>query len=118
MIDMVRAAVRELPATELHIERFAPPPVVNGESFTVQLARSGEVVQVPGDLSVLDAIRPGRPQIAYSCRQGFCGTCVVDVVDGIPEHRDTILTDRQRADGQMLVCVSRAAAGSRLVIDA
>ena len=118
MIEMVRARVRELPGTELHIERFAPPPVVDGAPFIVELARSGEVVDIPATVSVLDAIRPGRPQIAYSCRQGFCGTCVVGVIDGEPEHRDSLLTDRQHADGKMLVCVSRAAAGTRLVLDA
>jgi len=68
-------------------------------------------------MSLLDAVREGRPQIAYSCRQGFCGTCVVRVVDGEPEHRDTILTQAQRADGQMLICVSRAASGTHLTLD-
>jgi ferredoxin-NADP reductase len=118
MIDLVRAAVRELPGTELHIERFSPPPVVEGVAFTVELARSGEVVEIPADVSVLDAVRNGRPQVAYSCRQGFCGTCVLPVLDGQPEHRDSILTDQQRSDGKMLICVSRAAAGARLVLDA
>jgi len=117
MIGLVRDAVRALPGTELHVERFSPPPVVDGHVFTVELARSGETVEIPADLSVLDAVREGRPQIAYSCRQGFCGTCVVRVVDGEPEHRDTILTEAQRADGQVLICVSRAAAGSHLTLD-
>jgi len=84
----------------------------------VELARSGETVDVPADVSLLDAVRPGRPQVAYSCRQGFCGTCVVSVLDGKPEHRDTILSDAQRDAAQMLICVSRAPAGTRLILDA
>ena len=118
MVDLVRAGVRDLPGTELHVERFSPPPVIDGAPFSVELARSHEVVEIPAEASLLDAVRPGRPQIAYSCRQGFCGTCVVTVLGGRPEHRDTILTDAQRAAGEMLICVSRAAEGERLVLDA
>jgi ferredoxin-NADP reductase len=117
MIAVVRDAVRDLDGTELHIERFSAAPVVDGEPFEVELAVSGGVVAVPADVSLLDAVRTGRPQIAYSCQQGFCGTCQVRVMSGQPEHRDSILTDEQRAAGEMLICVSRAAAGSRLVLD-
>jgi ferredoxin len=117
VIAVVSAAVRDLPGTELHVERFSPPPVVDGAAFTVELARTGELVDVAADTTVLDALREGRPQVAYSCRQGFCGTCVVSVLAGEPEHRDTVLTDQQRAAGQMLICVSRAAAGTHLVLD-
>jgi ferredoxin-NADP reductase len=117
MVDLVRDAVRELAETELHIERFSAAAVVDGEPFEVALARTGEVVNVAADMSLLDAVRSGRPQIAYSCRQGFCGTCQARVIAGEPEHRDTVLTEEQRAAGQMLICVSRAAAGSRLVLD-
>jgi ferredoxin len=56
----------------------------------------------------------------YSCQQGFCGTCrtrVPSVLDGAVEHRDTLLTDPERADGMMLICISRAAEGSRLTLD-
>jgi ferredoxin len=92
--------------------------VVDGHVFTIKLARTGETVEIPADVSVLDAVGEDRPQIAYSCRQGFCGTCVVRVIDGEPEHRDAILTEAQRAAGEMLICVSRAAEGSRLTLDA
>ena len=118
MIVLVRRGVAALPGTELHLERFTAPPVVGGTPFTIELARSGDLVDVPADVTALDAVRPGRAHIAYLCQQGFCGTCAVDVLHGQPEHRDTILTERQRAEGKMLLCVSRAVAGSRLVIDA
>ncbi|MCW2497838.1 PDR/VanB family oxidoreductase [Jatrophihabitans sp.] len=115
MIAAVRAAVRALPETELHVERFSPAPVVDGAAFEVQLA-DGTLVDIPADRSVLDVLREGRPQVAHSCQQGFCGTCSVRVLAGEPEHRDTILTDEQHPD-EMLICVSRAAAGTRLVLD-
>ena len=33
------------------------------------------------------------------------------------QHRDTLLTEPERADGMMLTCVSRAAGGEHLVLD-
>jgi hypothetical protein len=53
----------------------------------------------------------------YSCRQGFCGTCRTRVLDGCVDHRDTLLTEPERADGMMLVCISRAAEGQQLTLD-
>jgi ferredoxin len=52
-----------------------------------------------------------------SCQQGFCGTCRTWVLGGTVEHRDTLLTDPERADGTMLTCISRAAEGARLTLD-
>lgn len=117
MIETIRRGVGTDPSVELHYERFSPPPVVNGSAFEAVLARSGEVVQVGAAESVLTALRRVKPNVGYSCQQGFCGTCAQRVVGGEVDHRDTTLTDRQREDGQMLVCVSRSKDGERLVLD-
>ena len=118
---MMEAVRRSIPldwGTELHVERFSPLPVVDGAPFELELACSGEVVRVGGDQSALAALRAARPDVSYSCQQGFCGTCVQRVLTGEVEHRDNTLTDRQREFGQMLVCVSRAKSeGGRLVLD-
>lgn len=87
--------------SEFHFERFSAPPIVNGVEFEVELARTGEVVTVPADVSILDAVTPFRPNVAYSCRQGFCGTCRVPT-EGKP-------------DG-MLICTERSQ-GERVVLD-
>ncbi|MYS78867.1 2Fe-2S iron-sulfur cluster binding domain-containing protein [Streptomyces sp. SID5474] len=113
----VRAAIDASPAGGLHFERFAPPPVVDGRPFELRLRRSGIDLPVPADRTALDMLREARPDTAYSCRQGFCGVCRVRVSAGAVEHRDLRLTDHERAAGAMLVCVSRAAAGERLVLD-
>ncbi|NLU83679.1 oxidoreductase [Rhodococcus sp. HNM0569] len=99
----------------LHTERFSPPPVVGGSPFEVHLARTRTTVRVAPDESALDAIRRAVPGTVYSCRQGFCGTCKVRVLDGAVDHRDTMLPPDERADS-MLVCVSRAR-DSTLTID-
>nr|WP_202501625.1 PDR/VanB family oxidoreductase [Streptomyces sp. SID5785] len=111
-------AVEELLPTgrELHLERFTPRNSADGNGpFEVELRRSGTIVHVPADTTVLAALRPEVPGLAYSCEQGFCGTCQQRVVEGDIDHRDELLTDAER-DGSMLICVSRCR-GERLVLD-
>ncbi|WP_405010667.1 PDR/VanB family oxidoreductase [Kitasatospora sp. NBC_01539] len=117
MIDAVRRALDAPPARALHVERFAPAPVADGRPFTLRLGADGPEIAVPGDRTALDAARDHRPDLPYSCRQGFCGTCRVRVLSGTPEHRDRRLTDTERAAGALLPCVSRAAGGETLVLD-
>jgi ferredoxin-NADP reductase len=116
MLKVIRDAVAEYPGAELHFERFSAPPIENGVPFQVQLGGGGPVLDIGPQNSALDAVLAARPGTPYSCRQGFCGTCKVKVLAGNPDHRDTLLTETQRAEGQMLLCVSRAD-GGRLVLD-
>lgn len=101
----------------LHFERFTAPPITDGRPFEVELSRSGTVLAVPADRSVLDTLRAHRPATPYSCQQGFCGTCTQRVLRGTVDHRDQRLTPDERAAGDMLVCVSRAPEGEKLVLD-
>ncbi|MEU7728347.1 PDR/VanB family oxidoreductase [Streptomyces sp. NPDC040724] len=100
----------------VHLERFAPATAPGpAQAFTVELRRSGRVVEVAADETTLAAVRRELPATPYSCEQGFCGTCQHRVLSGAVDHRDELLTDRERADS-MLLCVSRAK-GDRLVLD-
>ncbi|AWT42848.1 MULTISPECIES: PDR/VanB family oxidoreductase [Streptomyces] len=109
------AAVEErVPGVRL--ERFAARTTAGGDvAFEVELRRSGRVLTVPADTTVLDAVREELPDTAYSCAQGFCGTCQQRVLEGEVDHRDELLTDAERGDS-MLICVSRARS-DRLVLD-
>ncbi|MFE1589871.1 PDR/VanB family oxidoreductase [Streptomyces sp. NPDC058737] len=112
------AAVEErLPeGAALHLERFAPRTTADGDGeFEVELHRSGRTLTVPGDSSVLAAVRAELPNTPYSCEQGWCGTCQQTVLEGEIDHRDDLLTDSERGDS-MLICVSRCR-GTRLVLD-
>ncbi|MER6380967.1 PDR/VanB family oxidoreductase [Streptomyces sp. NPDC001250] len=101
---------------EVRLERFAPRASSDGNTeFEVELRRSGRTLTVPADSTVLTAVRRALPGTAYSCEQGFCGTCQQRVLEGEIDHRDELLTDEERADS-MLICVSRAR-GDRLVLD-
>lgn len=96
----------------LHIERFAAAPVVTDAaagSLRVILARSGAQVEVAPDCSILAALRAAGHAVSSSCEQGICGMCETRVLDGVPEHRDMLLTESERARGDvMMLCVSRA----------
>lgn len=115
MIEAVRNVFDDVPATHLYFERFSPPPVVDGVEFEVQLVDSGKVITVAADKTALQAIREIQPDVAYSCQQGFCGTCRTRVLSGSPDHRESRLTQEEQCN-EMLICVSRAD-GGRIVLD-
>lgn len=115
LIDAVEARCRTWPADALHRERFAPSTksTKNADrekgSFEVELARSGRQLTVPPHTSLLTVLEEAGYKVTNSCRAGICGTCLVGVVSGVPEHNDDILSDEERAAGDvMLVCVSRS----------
>ncbi|MCP2339779.1 PDR/VanB family oxidoreductase [Actinomadura rupiterrae] len=111
MIDAIRAA---LPAdATLHYERFAPAPITDGKPFEVELKSSGRVLQIPATRSALDVIKEEKPDVAYSCRQGFCGTCKTRILSGAADDR---APSDPAGDNTMLICVSRATQG-RLTLD-
>ncbi|MBL1073867.1 oxidoreductase [Nocardia sp. 2] len=117
LLEVVGARVARADGVELHQERFGPPPIRDGRPFTVQWGRGGRVLEVPADRSVLEVVAEADPAVPYSCRQGFCTTCKVRVLAGTVDHRDSVLNDAQRSQGDMLICVSRADRGERLVLD-
>jgi ferredoxin-NADP reductase len=108
------------PSGSLHVERFRPrtaDPEASSTAFEVALARSGLTVAVPAGVSILQAVQAAGVQVLYSCAEGTCGTCETDVLEGIPDHRDSVLTPAEQAEGKtMMICVSRCA-GGRLVLE-
>ncbi|MFC8143243.1 PDR/VanB family oxidoreductase [Streptomyces paradoxus] len=116
LLDAVEA---RCPSGVLRVERFQPKEQETGgnTAFEVELAQSGRTLTVAPDVSVLDAVRAAGVEVLYSCTEGTCGTCETDVLDGEPDHRDSVLTADERAAGEtMLICVSRCR-GGRLVLD-
>ncbi|QWF84411.1 PDR/VanB family oxidoreductase [Amycolatopsis sp. CA-230715] len=106
----------------LRVERFRPgtpePPREDADRpIEVELRRSGKRVTVLPGRSVLSAVREVLPRVASSCEEGYCGTCEAGVLDGVPDHRDTVLSEEDRARGDcMMICVSRART-SNLALD-
>jgi ferredoxin-NADP reductase len=108
-----------VPAERLHVERFTGDG--NGAQatdtpFTVETSDGTEIL-VAADETILAAmIRCGVPAL-NSCQEGICGTCETVVVEGTPLHRDSLLTEEERASNEtMMICVSRCV-GDRLVLE-
>ncbi len=114
--DAARRAGRE---EQLVVERFAARPADYGPNrpFEVVLARTGRIVSVGADESVLDAVNRAGAAILSTCREGTCGTCEVRVLNGVPEHRDSVLSlDERLTNGTIMTCISRCR-GRRLTLD-
>ena len=120
MLKAVAEACDHWPPTALHLERFAPVELaepVRSDSFEVVLARSGLTVTVKPYHSILEAVEAAGVNVLSSCREGTCGTCETDVIDGLPEHRDSLLTKAERESNEtMFICVSRCQ-GAQLTLD-
>ncbi|HEX4503285.1 MAG TPA: PDR/VanB family oxidoreductase [Scandinavium sp.] len=102
---------------QCHQECFSAEVQTGGAAFEVFAATSGITVQVLEDQTIVEALAQAGLKVTVSCKQGICGSCLTDVLEGEPDHRDSYLTDEEKADGdQMLLCCSRAKCG-RLVID-
>ena len=94
-----------------HREYFAAAPIdhANDGSFAVKLNSSGQIIQIPADQSVAEALEACGILIPLSCEQGICGTCLTRVLAGEPEHRDLFLTEAEQAQNdQFTPCCSRA----------
>lgn len=106
------------PSGALRVERFtAKVDTAQRTAFEVELAQSGRTLLVPADQSILSVVEDAGVQVLSSCREGTCGTCETVVLDGMPDHRDSLLTETERAAGDtMMICVSRAC-GPKLVLD-
>lgn len=115
VLDTARAA--GWPAGQLHYEFFGAEigTSENDESFEVRLASTGQVVMIAKDQTVVQALAAIGVEVATSCEQGVCGTCLTRVLEGEPDHKDMYLTpEEQAANDQFTPCCSRSK--SRLLV--
>jgi len=102
-------ATAQLPLEQVHIERFTPAQPAAGGRLSVTLARSGRCIPVASDQTILDALIAEGIGMPHSCQQGICGQCEVRVLAGIPDHRDSVLSESEKSSNEtMMVCCSRA----------
>lgn len=110
LLAAVEAWCAGWPTGILRTERFAPRPEQSGQgSFEVECRRSGRTLTVPPGRSILETAEAAGVPTLSMCREGVCGTCETRVLAGVPEHRDSLLTEEERVAGEsMMICVSRA----------
>lgn len=113
MIEAVKAAA----TGPVHSELFVNEPTVADTAFEVEVRSTGQVVTVPPGISIIEALEAEGLDLIYDCQRGDCGICQTDVLDGMPDHRDVVLSDAEKAaNNVMQICVSRALS-PRLVLD-
>ncbi|MBF6174978.1 oxidoreductase [Nocardia blacklockiae] len=119
LLRAVETVAAQHPDAIVRTERFAASdrPHSDNAPFEAELRRSGVVVKVPADRTLLSVIQEVDPTVALSCEDGVCGSCATRVLAGLPDHRDDVLQagERERAD-IIYPCVSRAR-GERIVLD-
>ena len=121
LLKAVEERMAAWPEGSLHLERFAVPDapvrdVADEHAVEVVLAESGRTLMVGPETSILDALVADGVDVLHDCQEGICGSCETKVIEGEVDHRDYVLTDREKAANDcMMVCVSRAC-GKRLVL--
>jgi vanillate O-demethylase ferredoxin subunit len=118
MLEVFEKAAKARPSDTVHVEYFTAtePPATEG-GFVVVLARTGREITIPAGKTILSALRDEGLNVAHSCAEGICGTCETTVIEGIPDHRDRILTEKERlANKKMMICCSGAKT-EKLVLD-
>jgi phthalate 4,5-dioxygenase reductase subunit len=108
-MEAVRVMTDHWSSTAVHFEAFSEAEThkPTDTAFRVKLARSGAIIDVPTDKTVLEALREHGLDVPSSCETGTCGTCRTKLLAGIADHRDLVLAEHERADN-IMICVSRA----------
>lgn len=121
MLRAMECATAHWPTGSLNLERFAPKDAElltkNRTLFTVRFAQSDVEAEVTEDTTIIKVAEEAGVPVIYSCLEGTCGTCETRVLCGEIDHRDSILTDEEKEENEvMMICVSRAK-GERLELD-
>jgi vanillate O-demethylase ferredoxin subunit len=79
------------------------------QSFEVKLARTQRSLTISTDSNILDELLLEGIEVGFSCMSGMCGSCRVSVLEGVPDHRDEVLTQEERSQGDCIIlCCSRS----------
>lgn len=117
LLDTVLALTMHWRPSTVHYEQFSgvSPLGATSSAFRARWQSTGELIDVPADVTLLDALQANGKEIPSSCRSGTCGTCRLSLVSGEVDHRDLVLTPDERATA-MMPCVSRAS-GELIAVD-
>ncbi|MGE4165558.1 MAG: 2Fe-2S iron-sulfur cluster-binding protein [Xanthobacteraceae bacterium] len=113
LMDAVRDMTGHWSDSSVHFEDFvgASAPRPDDKPFEVVLAKSGNRYEVTAGVSILDTLRNNGHVLPSSCESGTCGTCRTRFTEGEPDHRDLVLSDKEKKN-EIMICVSRATSPS------
>jgi ferredoxin-NADP reductase len=103
------ATTAGFPDEARHLEYFSVPeqPDYQNHPFTLRLT-DGRHFTVPADKTATDVLAENGIHIDVKCSDGICGVCKCKLTAGKAEHRDFVLSAKQREDA-IILCQSRAA---------
>ncbi|MGD9944306.1 MAG: 2Fe-2S iron-sulfur cluster-binding protein [Burkholderiaceae bacterium] len=118
MLAAYEAATAGLPSERVHVEYFTAKeaPSTSG-GFVVELARSGKTVEVPEGKTILDVLLDAGVDVPYSCMEGVCASCETRVIEGVPDHRDLVLTKEEQASNKVMMVCCSGSKTPKLVLD-
>ncbi len=118
MLTAFEAAAASRPKHNVHVEYFTPKAeAATSGGFWVELARSGEEYYIPEGKKILEVLYEAGIDVDYSCELGICGECVTRVISGIPEHRDSVLSEEEQAANDKVMICCAGCKSERLVLD-
>ncbi|MBI1203335.1 MAG: 2Fe-2S iron-sulfur cluster binding domain-containing protein [Rhodopseudomonas sp.] len=109
LMDAVRDMTGHWSDSSVHFEDFvgATAKRPDDKPFEIILGKSGERLEVAADVSILDTLRNHGHLVPSSCESGTCGTCRTRFTAGEPDHRDFVLSEKEKKT-EIMICVSRA----------
>ena len=118
MLAAFEEATKDRPRDQVHVEYFTPKEAPAAEGgFTVVLAKTGRSFTIAPGKTILETLLDAGLDVPSSCLEGVCGTCETKVLEGVPDHRDVVLTESERkANKTMMICCSGSKT-ERLVLD-
>ena len=119
MLSAFEAACASRNPACVHIERFSAPDNVSatGGAYMVELSKSKRTIAVEAGQTLLQALQAAGVNVKTSCEQGVCGTCETRVIAGIPDHRDMILSDNEKAANETMMVCCGGSLSPTLVLD-
>jgi vanillate monooxygenase ferredoxin subunit len=112
-MQAVKASVGAWPPHAVHFEYFHAVALTEQEAawdrvpFKIGISRTGELIDVPANCSIVKALRDHGIDIETSCEEGYCGTCITRCLEGDPVHRDSVLSESER-ETFVMVCRARS----------
>lgn len=102
----------------VHSEHFqASEPVDTAGDTPFEVELDDEVYEIPVGKSIVQVLGENGIEVDTTCQEGICGTCIMGVLKGEPDHRDQCMSSSEKkANDQIAACVSRANS-PRLVLE-
>lgn len=119
LMHSVETVAKKYPQQKVHFEWFSAP--INkahpNKTFEIALKKSGLILKVPENKTILAVLRENSIFPLSNCEQGLCGSCETGLLEGEADHRDSLLSEEEKkANKTIMICLSRAKS-DRLVLD-